>query len=228
MACRFFPFERYRLTPSLRFNHASIRLNIRCSLETVYWCNVSGRPKMLHSKHVWASVNEVALDRNVTLIPVRTNITQLDHDEMFWIDEFHGAALAATAHIFSQRFTLVSIASTYDIAGLQPLGSHPLLDPITEAQDLRYGMKSSPCRDFQKVQYAADWRLALHNLDVCVGARIPGALNCEGWPNGPCERNYRRVGVYHRGSVGAGQRLARHRVAVRKDVLGGQRTETTR
>jgi hypothetical protein len=84
---------------------------------------------MLHSKHVWESVNEVALDRNVTLIPLRTNIKQLDHDEMFWIDEFHGAALAATTHVFSQRFTLVSIASTYDIAGLQPLGSHPLLDP---------------------------------------------------------------------------------------------------
>lgn len=77
----------------------------------------------------FAAVSKIAQDAGIDLIPVYTNIRQLDDDSDFWGHQFQGAALSTVAHAFSRRLTAVSIPATYDLRGLIPYSSHPLLDP---------------------------------------------------------------------------------------------------
>src|SRR5206468_4426815 len=69
-------------------------------------------------EQVVISLSDLAQDAGITLIPVYTNLRCLDDDWVFWRDEFHGAFLAAVAHAFRQRLTVVSIPAHWDIPNL--------------------------------------------------------------------------------------------------------------
>jgi hypothetical protein len=126
-------------------------------------------------------------DADVTLIPVYTNIRHLDDSGRFWIFEFHGAALAAVAHAFSNRLTWVAVASTYDLKNLSRWGSHPLLDPNYSSADLQIHHDNLRMSRLEKVRLVADWDVALRNLRVCT-YNPPGMPNC-----GRCEKCIRTM-----------------------------------
>jgi hypothetical protein len=135
-------------------------------------------------------LSDVARDTHVELIPVYTNIKELCDESRFWIDEFHGAALAAVAHAFASGLSLVYIASTYDIRNLAPWGSHPLLDTAYGSSDLRIEHVGITLSRLAKVQLVADWDVAFQNIMVCTKPTkiAEGMLNC-----GTCEKCIRTM-----------------------------------
>lgn len=131
-----------------------------------------------------SSLAEVAADTNVTLIPVRSNVRDLDRNNVFWMRESHASALAAVAHAFSNRFRSVSIASTFNLRRLPALyGSHPLLDPCYGSSALRIIHDGVRYSRLDKVRIVAGWDVGLRNLRVCTRRNHPGLLNC-----GRCEK----------------------------------------
>ncbi|MBD1867770.1 hypothetical protein H6F95_10760 [Cyanobacteria bacterium FACHB-471] len=131
------------------------------------------------------SMSNVAQDAEVNLIPVYTNVRQLNTDTYFWSNEFQGAALASVAHAFGPRFGRMSIASTGNIPSLFPHGSHPLLDPNYSSYDLKIQHDGVTLSRLDKTKLVADWDVALQNLKVCTKVRQmqPGMLNC-----GKCDK----------------------------------------
>lgn len=134
-----------------------------------------------------SSLSKVVKDTQAILIPVSTNIRQLDNDVHFWIYEFHGAALSSIAHALSPRLTSVSIASGFDIPNIIPAATHPLIDPNYSSTALRIRHEGILFSRLEKVGLLADWDVALQNLRVCT-MNPPGLLNC-----GKCEKCIRSM-----------------------------------
>lgn len=124
-------------------------------------------------------------DGEITLIPVYTNLRQLDDDTFFWGAEFQAAALSAVAHAFARRLSSVTIPATYDLAHLEAFGSHPVLDPNYGSSDLRIRHDGILFPRLEKTRLLADWEVALRNVRVCNHPKQikPSALNC-----GHCEK----------------------------------------
>jgi len=129
-----------------------------------------------------ASLAPVAEDAGITLIPVYTNVRYLYDDVLFWMHEFHGAALSSVAHAFSTRLSRVSIASCYAIADQQPWGTHPVLDPNYSSAELQIRHAGLRFSRLEKARLVADWDVALQNLRVCWW-HPPDTLNC-----GKCDK----------------------------------------
>jgi hypothetical protein len=124
------------------------------------------------------AAREVAAEASIKLIPVRTNVRDLDLDDDFWDWEFHGAALASVAHVFAGAFELVYVASGIDVASLFPWGSHAVVDGLYSSCDLKVRHDSADCTRLAKIRLLADWPAALDHMRVCY--RHPqNSLNCE-------------------------------------------------
>ena len=128
------------------------------------------------------AINNVAKEADIELVPVYTNVKSLEEDWEFWRNEFQGAVLAAVGHIFSKRVTKVSIGSTYDIANLEPWGSHPVIDANFSSSYLRIHHDGQALSRLDKVKLISDWQTALDNVKVCF-TNSPHQLNC-----GICEK----------------------------------------
>lgn len=128
------------------------------------------------------AINTVAKDADITLIPIYTNVKSLEEDWEFWRNEFQGAVLAAAAYIFSKRVTKVSIGSTFDIASLEPWGSHPVIDLNFSNSYLRIHHDGVALSRLDKVKLISDWQVALDNVKVCF-LNSSKQLNC-----GVCEK----------------------------------------
>ncbi|MEO8751686.1 MAG: hypothetical protein ABI624_03310, partial [Casimicrobiaceae bacterium] len=125
-----------------------------------------------------AAARAAAADAAVTLIPVRTNVRDLDLDDEFWDWQFHGAALSAVAHVFAASFSRAYLASGIEIARLFPWGSHPLVDPLYSSFDLEIRHDSAEVTRLDKIRLLSGWSAALDHMRVCY--RQPqDALNCE-------------------------------------------------
>lgn len=134
-----------------------------------------------------AALAPVAQDAQVNLIPIATNLRHLDDDVIFWMYEFHGAALASVAHALSRRLQRVSIAGTQHVQVLEPWGSHPALDSNYSTVDLQVKHDGLMMSRFEKIQLIADWEVALRDLRVCTMNPVHG-LNC-----GHCEKCIRTM-----------------------------------
>ena len=139
------------------------------------------------------SFSKIAQDAQVNFIPVYTNIyshlMDLDPDYLFWMKAYNGAALAAIAHAFAKRFTVISIASGNDIPGLVPLGTHPALDSNYSSHNLKIRHDGITLSRLEKTKLVVDWDVALQNLRVCDQFDIPTeGLNC-----GQCEKCIRTM-----------------------------------
>jgi hypothetical protein len=141
-------------------------------------------------RHVLNSLSVIAKDAGVTLIPVYTNERSLDEDWIFWRDVFQGAVFGAVAHAFRHRLASVSIASSYDIPNLNPIGTHPLIDPYFSSYDVRIKHDSMAFSRLEKIKLLAAWDIALNNLRVCNKPELyeAGKLNC-----GRCEKCVRTM-----------------------------------
>jgi hypothetical protein len=138
-----------------------------------------------------AGLREVADDCGLNLIPVYTNTQSLCGDLTALSTQYHGADLAAIAHVFSRRLTICSIGSSATVPNLCPWGSHPLLDPNYGSAELRVLHADLEFTRLEKTELIADWDVALQNLRVCNGWKEDpqsSLLNC-----GRCEKCLRTM-----------------------------------
>jgi hypothetical protein len=139
-------------------------------------------------------LSPLAQDAKVTLVPVYTNERYLNDDWLFWLDLLEGAALAAAAHVLSNRLTLAFIASSWDIPNLHPIASHPLLDPNYSSCEVRIRHDNAALTRLEKTGILAGWDTALRHLRVCNKVQLYTAerFNC-----GKCEKCVRTMlGLY--------------------------------
>jgi hypothetical protein len=141
-------------------------------------------------KKVLSLMVDTARMAGVVPVPVHTNLVSLGQGWEFWGDEGEGAVFAAIAHAFAQRFSVVSLASSFDIPLLHPHGSHPILDPAYSSSDLRIKHDGVCLSRLMKVKLIAEWDVALQNLRVCnnISSIGPNNLNC-----GQCEKCVRTM-----------------------------------
>lgn len=141
-------------------------------------------------EYVRKSIADLATEAGVTLIPVYTNIRYLDDDWSFWGDEFEGAVFASIAHAFSNLFSMVSIASSFDIPYVHPHGSHPLLDSNYSSCDLRIRHDLITLSRLEKIKLLVDWEPALQHLRVCNKTNLykSDQFNCS-----QCEKCVRTI-----------------------------------
>lgn len=123
-------------------------------------------------------LDPVVSETGVGLIPVRTNLRELD-DGMAWLDEWLGSGTAAVAHAFAGHYDRALLASGLHATGLIPHGTHPLLDPGYGSAGLSFVTPGYHLRRLDKVRLMGDWDAALHSLRVCwQHVRVGGPLNC--------------------------------------------------
>lgn len=148
-------------------------------------------------QNVVNAVTSMAEDAGLKLIQVYTNayahFRDLDRDFNFWRFEYHGSFLAAIAHALTPRFSVASIASTYDFANLEPWGSHPLLDPLYSTTNLQVRHENAALSRLEKTQLVGEWDVALKQLRVCneKASYQAGNYNC-----GNCEKCVRTMTAF--------------------------------
>ncbi len=132
-----------------------------------------------------AAASAIAARLDVALTFVRTNLGELDRDFLFFRQEWFGSAYAAVAHLLSGRLTDVSFASAQQLGvRLDPLGSHPLLDPFYSTGALRFRHAGAERTRFEKARSLAAHTELLALLHVCLTTPIDGpGRNC-----GRCEK----------------------------------------
>jgi hypothetical protein len=135
----------------------------------------------------------VAADLDIDVIPLRTNILDLNPDGVFFFRRWTGAVLSAIGHALSQRFNQVYVASSNTIKGSllfdgeratqqRPIGTHQLIDPFFSSAHLQVIHHGIQMNRIEKVKRFANWPVGLQNLFVCEG-RVSGENNC-----GRCEK----------------------------------------
>ena len=125
--------------------------------------------------------------RGLDVITVVTNARRLDGNVFHWDWMFsdHGAMFAALAHLLTGRLWSASLASTYDLKGLGPWGSHPMLDPWYGSTGLRVLHDSPDLSRMAKLGLLTGHRDVLEALDVCAywfqraGNAAPNCGRCE-------------------------------------------------
>ena len=125
----------------------------------------------------------VAEDTGITLVPVATNVRMLDRDSDFWVWQFHSAALCSAAHVLVDRISTIHLASSYDVPNVEPVGSHPVLDPNYASYELAVLHDGVQLSRMAKTKIVAEWPAGLANLRVCTARPEIGARNC-----GRCEK----------------------------------------
>jgi hypothetical protein len=141
-------------------------------------------------EHVADVLRRCATAAGISMVPVYTNIQDLDKDWTFWQNEFEAAVLASVGHALHTRIASLSIGASFDYTTLHPHGSHPLLDPNYGASDLRIRHEGIWLTRLQKTALLAKWPLALKALHVCNHYETyrPGLINC-----GTCEKCLRTL-----------------------------------
>ncbi|HID52686.1 MAG TPA: hypothetical protein EYP41_11705 [Anaerolineae bacterium] len=94
--------------------------------------------------------------------------------------------MASVAHALAARLSSAAIASSDNMVGLRPYGSHPLLDPHYGSADLWIDHTDMALTRLDKMKHLADWPSGVQSIRVC-GANWPGA-NC-----GHCEKCVRTM-----------------------------------
>jgi len=131
------------------------------------------------------ALSEMSRDAGVTLIPVATNIRELEPSTYFFT-QWHGSILAAVAHALSERISTVFISATESIPSTLKLlkikhfkawGSHPLLDHKYSSSDLLVQHVDAELTRLDKLRMVADWDAGLQNIRVCH-PNFPGENCC--------------------------------------------------
>lgn len=137
----------------------------------------------------------VCSDSGISLIPVMTNIRELEPDTQFFLKEFQAAILAAVAHAFVKRISVAYISASESIPSslkfnktrhFLPYGTHPLIDPNYGCSELLIRYVSAELTRLEKTKIVADWNVGLQSIKVCP-ANWPGD-NC-----GHCEKCIRTM-----------------------------------
>jgi hypothetical protein len=175
---------------ALRYNHLTFPKShpwyIRDGI-IIYGQNIESDNRPETFDKALSALREVSNDAGIALVPIMTNVRELEPDTNFFMKEFHGAIMAAAAHALIGRISIAYIAASesiqstlklHNVLHFQPYGSHPLIDPNYGSSDLRihhYGVELSR---LDKTRMVADWPIGLQNIKVCQ----------ENWPGENCGR----------------------------------------
>ncbi len=130
------------------------------------------------------SAGAIAAAAGVPLTIVRTNVRDLEPGLPFFAFEWHGAVLAAVAHLFGGRAGTARIAAAIAGRGDVPAGTHPLLDSLWGSSRMRILHDGFGYSRIEKARAIAPWTPAIESLMVCQRGPLPGGvLNC-----GRCEK----------------------------------------
>jgi hypothetical protein len=139
-----------------------------------------GEPRTDLFERTLASLAPVAREADITLIPVRTNLRDLDTG-WAWLYEWLAAGTASVAHAFAGRIGRVAIAASAHEADAVPQGTHPRLDPLYSSAALAVSHAGAHERRIDKVERVAGWASALRVLRVCYQMdelRLVRGVNC--------------------------------------------------
>ena len=127
-------------------------------------------------------VGSAAEALEVGVVPILSNLRELNADGTFWGDVFQAAILSASAHALAPRYSDVLLASSADIANLSPYGTHPAVDPKLSSYGLRIHHQGERLTRLEKLRDLVDWGADLSRLRVCPKSPVD-RLNC-----GRCEK----------------------------------------
>ncbi len=159
----------------------------------LYGQNIESNTQFSVFKEAFDALKEVAEEAEMELMPVYTNVRELEEATGFFLKS-NGLILAAAGHAFTKKFNVVSIAATENIPALmamqkgflKPLGSHPLVDMCCGSRRLRIRHDGMSQSRLDKARLVAEWDLGLQNVRVCT-PNWPGN-NC-----GECEKCVRTM-----------------------------------
>jgi hypothetical protein len=102
------------------------------------------------------------------LVEVRTDLRFFAQEFVRWGD-YNGAALASLALLLRDSFRTVYIPASVTFSHLQPLGSHPLLDPLWSTEDVEIVHDGCEANRLEKAELiAARMPALLRDLRVCL------------------------------------------------------------
>ena len=139
-------------------------------------------PEDGHYRMALGRLRSLAVEAGIRIIPCRTNLRHLPTLPGFWTHRQNGSALAAVGHAAIRGPAYLFIGSTYHLAELVPLGSHPAVDVQFSSQRISFVHEGARFSRVEKVRELATWPSALAALRVCP-ANLGGAANC-----GVCEK----------------------------------------
>jgi len=123
------------------------------------------------------SICKLAQSLDLQLVEVETNLRQFGQPHVSWVKAYFGAAIAAVALLLAPRFNRIYLPASVSAAQLEPMGSHPDLDPDWgngAMQLIHDGLHASR---FDKVRALCDWIPVHTHLRVCY-QRNASDLNC--------------------------------------------------
>jgi hypothetical protein len=110
------------------------------------------------------------------VIWVATNLRTTRLNETSWADHYHGAALASVGLALERRYRHVVIAASSVYEETEPLGSHPLTDPLMSTGATQFVHDGAGETRTEKTIRVAESDIALRALHVCY--REHAAENC--------------------------------------------------
>lgn len=125
-----------------------------------------------------------ARELGLPLLHVTTNLREFSHRYLTW-SEYHGSAMAATAHVLGLRhcYHPGSLSPGNDL----PYGSHPDLDHLWSSETTQISYDAYPVSRLDKTRAIAGNGVALRYLRVC-NSRDDDGYNC-----GRCEKCLRTL-----------------------------------
>jgi hypothetical protein len=128
------------------------------------------------------SLEPVAVETGIRIIPCRTNLRHLPSQPGFFEHRHSGAALAAVGHAATPGPAFMFIGGSYPVNTPVPWGSHPAVDGLLSSQRVTVIHDGSRFSRLEKVRDIASWPAALAVLRLCP-AKPAGQANC-----GQCEK----------------------------------------
>lgn len=159
----------------------------------IYGQNIESDTRLSTFNKAFEDMNVVAGDAGLSLIPVYTNVRELEPSNRFF-SRTNGSILASVGHAFGRRIDTLSIAATENIQALmalrktfvKPLGSHPLVDTNYSSFKLKIRHDGIMQSRIEKIKLITGWDVALQRVKVC-SPNWPGD-NC-----GECEKCIRTM-----------------------------------
>jgi hypothetical protein len=123
-----------------------------------------------------ARLREAGSDLRKSVVWVTTNLRETRLREAPWADLWHGCALASVGLALERRYRhlLIAASSVYEEA--EPLGSHPLTDPLLSTSTTQIVHDGADATRTEKTAHVAQHDVALRALRVCYREYASG--NC--------------------------------------------------
>jgi hypothetical protein len=120
------------------------------------------------------------------LAEIATNAKETRLREADWHDVAHGPVIVSAGLALEGRYRRLLIASTKPYGALQPLGSHPMTDPLLSTQGTRVVHDGAAFGRGAKIAFISRFDVAMEALHVCY--RGKDDANC-----GECEKCLRTL-----------------------------------